>query len=292
MLVQSQPGPDGGETKGVTGDGSRLPAVFVLAATLITPMLLLWLWSQPRPVSSQELPPLLLDPAAVEAQEALDASRASTAPSTDDAERERRASCRERNLSELSSDTPPGVARARRAETVDALERLVAEHGEEVRSAVRAADLQRAMAALTGEVRGRARAAELGGLLTTYERYGMVEDARQRAPTFILRTAFKARWNAFHDRPLTEGFSPVERQAHWGWLALRAEGVSVATRLEAVGRYAEAGGVHAEEARATLLLQSGDRSGAAAAFEAAHAAHPTFRLRNRALAALSEQAHD
>ena len=148
MLVQSQPGPDGGETKGVTGDGSRLPAVFVLAATLITPMLLLWLWSLPRPVSSQELPPLLLDPAAVEAQEALDARRAATAPSTDDAERERRASCRERNLSELSSDTPPGVARARRAETVDALERLVAEHGEEVRSAVRAADLQRAIEVL------------------------------------------------------------------------------------------------------------------------------------------------
>ena len=258
----------------------------VLVLVLCTPGVCTWLFSRARPALATEVPALMLDAGGVAAQRTRDVAQAARAPESD-AATERREAYHECNRAELDVADRPSRAQRRRDRLIAALAAVEQEHGAESRAALRAADLERAMLLLRGQGEGE-RDAELGGLVGTLERYGMVQGGRQHAPAFVVRTAFKARWNAQHDRPLTEELGPLELRAYWGWLALEAETAPLEHRLTALGPYAEAGGTRDAEARGALLLQAGRRDEAAEAFEVAYRAAPSFRLRNHALAARSQ----
>lgn len=263
---------------------SRALALVALVATLVAPGLILWSWSRPRIAPPAEMPTLALPPDAIRAQLDEDATSAERVPD-DETTRARRALYVEANEAEIAGTDPPARARRRTerlAETLDALEEA---HGEPAVAGARVADLERAEAAMRGELPEVRRAGELGGFPEALERWNMARRGRQAAPRFVVRTAFKARWNVMHGRDATEGMSEIERRAHWGWLGLHGDAASLAMRLEALDHYEEVGGERAEEARAVLLYDEGMGNEAQAAFEAAHAGQPTFRLRNHALAA-------
>lgn len=252
-----------------------------LVIVLVLPGLMVWTWSLPSPAAPSEMPPLVLAPRAVEAQLEADRAAASRAPE-DEA---RLALYREANVAEHEGRETPGRAEARSEALVAALTALVREHGEGVIGELRARDVTRAEGALRGELPAGERIAELGDFVSMMRRYGMARDDRQVAPRFVVRVTLKARWNALHRRELTEGFSPIEEQAYWGWLAVRGEGAPSELRLEGLARFAQAGGANADEIRGVLLHDEGRLEEARDAFEDAYAARPSFRLRNHALAA-------
>lgn len=264
---------------------SRTLGTMALIAVVSTAGVLTWLMSRPLPALPTEMPVLAFDAGEVADQLRTDRRHAESLPSSERSGAHQTA-IHEANLGELDPGDRPASARARHERLVATLAAAMETHGDDVRLALRAADLQRAMHALreTGSERDR----ELGGLVPTLERYGMVENGRQVAPDFVVRTIFKARWNGRHDRPLTEDLSDAELRAYWGWLALEADSAPVARRLEAVTEFGRAGGAHEEEARGVLLMQAGRRDEAAEAFEAAWARTPRFRVRNHALAARAE----
>lgn len=262
------------------GKGTRSLATAALVLTVSTPALLAWSWSRPMEAAPVEVPALLLAPRAVQA--VRDADAALAAPSGRRADT-RRSIYEEANVAEHDATDYPGQARIRAGRLAMALNELVGEQGEAAIEACRVTDTERALRALRGDAEGGGVEA-LGGFVRMMERYDMAQGGRQTAPAFVVRTAFKARWNAVHGRELTEGFAPIELQAYWGWLALHARGAPLERRIEALDRYEAAGGRGAVEARGALLFESGDMGGAREAFEGAYAAHGTFRLRNHALA--------
>lgn len=271
---------------------SRMSAGAVLVAVLVAPALLVYAWSRPVAAPPREMPPLVLDPSAVHDTLARDAELAAQAPSGERAEARARL-YREANTAERAADDPPGRGEARRAELERALAALLEEGGEAAVAAARSSDLAELEPALRGELSDDERDAAIGGFVAMMQRYELVRDGARVAPRFVIRTLFAARWNAMHGRELTEGFSPVEGEAYWGWLGLRAEGAPIERRLEAIARYAEAGGAHADEARAVLLFDAGRLDEAREAFERAHAHRPSFRLQNHVLAcALDEGSTD
>lgn len=268
------------EAVGAPDRRARVRASAALVLCLITPGVLVWAWSRPVPASPLEMPPLVLDPSAVRAE--LEASRRAAERAPDDPERARL--YRESNVAEHEAADAPDRARARQEALEASLRAIVTEHGEQAVEALRARDVARAESALRGELAAGDRLAELGGFTRVMQRYGMARGDRQIAPRFVVRAALEARWNAMHGRPLTEGFAPVEEQAYWGWLATRGEGAPPGMRLEAVERYAAAGGARADEIRGVLLYDEGRVGEARRAFEDAYAASPSFRLRNHVLA--------
>ena len=192
------------------------------------------------------------------------------------------------NVGEHDATDYPGQARERVRRLLASTHGLVEEHGEEVIAQLRAADVLRGEQALRGELPAGDAISELGGFMRMMERYGMAANGQQVAPRFVVSTAFAARWNAMHDRDLTEGFSDIERRAYWGWLALHAVDAPMDLRMEAIGHYEAASGERADEARGVLLYDSGDMLAAEDAFNAAYDEHGAFRLRNHALAAASQ----
>lgn len=265
---------------------SRAMAGLVLVLVLVAPGLLVWSWSQPIAAPPREMPPLILEPSAVAEQLARDTEHAAAAP-TGEAEEERRRLVRELNVAEQEGRDPPGRAEQRRERLQAAVARLVAEHGADVLGRVRASDLARLEPALRGSLPSGDRVAELGGFVAMMERYDLVRDGRQVAPRFVVRTLFKARWNAIHGRELTEGLSDVELQAYWGWLALGAVSAPIERRLEGLERHVAAGGTGGTEARAVLLFDQGNLEEAREAFEDAWTETGSFRLRNHALSCAS-----
>lgn len=246
------------------------------------PGLLLWSWSRPQPAPPREVPPLALRPSAVAEQIRLDEAAAAAEPESEHTEL-RRDVYTETNTAEIEANDYPPTVEDRRRRLHAAVAAAVEAHGQEVIAEMRAADVQRMERALRGELGPNATTAELGAFIRMMERYAMASGGRQLAPRFVVRTAFKARWNAMHGREATEGFSDVELRAHWGWLALQAQSAPMAMRLEALEHYAQAGGPRAGEARGVLLYQAGRTEEAAEAFRAAHAARPSFRMRNHAI---------
>ena len=83
----------------------------------------------------------------------------------------------------------------------------------------------KALVELEQALEGTAEADEatvLGSFPATTERYGVFADGAPVAPFFVVRTLFAGRWNAIMGRELTDGMSPVEQRAYWGWLAVEA----------------------------------------------------------------------
>lgn len=231
---------------------SRIATGSALGLTLCAPLVLTWWWGLPRPdPTPPELPPLVLDAHEVERQLQRDERDRQLLPTGEPLARRRRL-YDETSVAEHELNEPPGRARARANRLRAALEAVLAAHGREALRPIRADDLARMEAALRGGLSSGERVAALGGFTRVLAQYGLVHDGVQVAPDFVVRTLFKARWNAMHHRPLTLGFSRVELQAYWGWLALRSPNAPLQQRYQALEHYETARGPHAGLARIAL----------------------------------------
>lgn len=177
------------------------------------------------------------------------------------------------------------AAQGREASLRTLVAELRASGGDRAIAALRA----RAMGDLDEALSGRRPPAERDAILGSFprmlERYGLTRGGRIVAPRFVVRTLFKARWNAVHRLAPVDGFGPAELRAYHGWLALRAESAPIAARIEAAAAYGQAGGERADEARGVLLYRAGRSEEAADAFVKAYQQSGSWRLRNHGLAA-------
>ena len=106
------------------------------------------------------------------------------------------------------------------------------------------------------------------------------------APELTVRALYKARWSSIHRRPFVDGFSRIELQAYWGWLALHGWGKPLHKREDALVAFRDAGGAGAQEAAALFDLLSGRAERAAASLQKLYSATGELRLRNMRLGAL------
>lgn len=126
----------------------------------------------------------------------------------------------------------------------------------------------------------------LGGFPEIAQRYGLVHRGVVVAPELAVRVLYEARWNAIHRRPFIDGFSRIELQAYWGWLALHGWGQPIEKREEALVSFREAGGEGSEEAAALFDLLAGRPDRAAASLRKLYEATGQLRFRNMSLGAL------
>lgn len=155
------------------------------------------------------------------------------------------------------------------------------EGGDDALAALRAQVVE----GLDGALRGHRddEGAFLGTFPRMLERYGALRDGERVAPEIVLRTLFAARFNGIMGLELTEGFSNVELQAYWGWLALGAQDAPQELRAQALDAYIEAGGVDGDEALGWFAFEAGDYTNAAR-FYARGGDAGNLRLRNHAVA--------
>lgn len=256
----------------------RAPHSIRLAAVLLPLCVLLLLWL-PRPTRPNRPPALQLQEQAVRAQLALDAERARTAPMDDDVE-ELQALFLESGQQEVAPYQQAFDLKQRMHRSYKLLQRITEAHGPEAIQALRAAATEALEPVLRGEVTGDARDALLGNFPNVLARHNATIDGHPVAPRFVIRTLYKARWNTLSGLPNSAGFSAIEGQAYFGWLALHADDVPLSMRLQAIPEFELAGGAHVDEAAGVLLYQAGHYSEARDAFERAHDKAPSLRVRN------------
>lgn len=262
----------------VTESGLKL-FLWLLVAALAGTVLAL-----PQPVDPWELPSLMLDRA--EASDAIDLDRAlaKEAPSSDEA-RALRTIFFEHGRAETN---PPYERREydrRQIAIHQAKQAFTESHGAASLGAMRAKAVEEAVRFL--DERGFAAAGDdpgiVGGFGEVLERYGAVHDGVLVAPPLTVRVFYKARWNSVHRLPFVDGFSPIELQAYWGWLALHGWGKPLQKRREALTAFRDAGGFGTEEAEALFDLLQGRAQEAEAALTSLHEASGLLRPRNLAL---------
>jgi len=177
----------------------------------------------------------------------------------------------------------------RQADIHRAIERLERVHGRRAFAAIRARaveDFMRVFADGAQEPDGDDQIGVVGGFVDILERYGAKYRGVVIAPMATVRALYKARWNLVHRTSATDGFSEIELQAYWGWLALHGWGVPLQERIAALDRYRKAGGANVAEAAALFTLLEGRPEEAARALQALYESKRELRLRNFALAAL------
>jgi hypothetical protein len=125
----------------------------------------------------------------------------------------------------------------------------------------------------------------LGGFPVIAERYGLIVDGKIIAPELTVRSLYKGRWNAIHRRPLQDGFSQIELQAYWGWLALHGWGRPLPQRIDALVAFKEADGYGVNEAAALFDLLNGHPERAAKSLDALYQDLGELRLRNLSMGA-------
>lgn len=241
----------------------------------------------PRPVRPMETPSLVLDGTRVRAVQARDGSRAERVPRSE-AARKLEHLVRAQNRAEVGPGEPPGAVGQRRAALRRAVDAVRARHGSQGLAALRAEAARNLQPALAGALEGPALDAFLGSFPRMVRRYGLWVEDRRVAPWFVVRTLFKAQWNALVGLAPTDGLEGEEVRAYWGWLALHARDVDPSLRMKALARYADAGGTHIAEAHAVLALQAGRVPEAARWMTRAHEARGGLRLRNQLLWLLTE----
>jgi hypothetical protein len=232
----------------------------------------------PRAVAPLELPGLVLDAAAVAAQEREDSALAASAPKTQEAQALWDTYVRF-GESELTSGEPAELEPRRRS-MLRAQEAVVAASGARAGAAMRALALSKFEAALAGEVPQP----ELKGLLGLFPhvlvRYMAARDGIELAPHFVVRTLYKARWNRMCGLLPEADLSAIERRAYFGWMGLHAANLSIRERRQALIAYAAAGGTESEQALGVLAFVDEDYARAAGALERAYAKSTNLRLRN------------
>jgi hypothetical protein len=260
--------------------------ILALASLLVMGLTALLL---PRPILPSETPGLHLDRDAVAAVLARDAELSTKAPSNEAASRLLEI-YRAIGRAQRASDTmTEGEANDAAFEMRRAVDELGADS--EAFLALRASVVERLSDALTGRLSAEERQAIVGDFEVTLDRFGLRRGRRLVAPMIVVRTLFKARFDNVVHVETTHHFEPVELLAYWGWLALEAEGIDPQRRIAAAAEYEAVGGARAAEARAALLLMSGDLR-ASDAYDALDPARSHLRWRNEALAALAVEAED
>ena len=238
----------------------------------------------PQPVDPWELPSLMLERA--EASDAIDLDRAlaKEAPSSDEA-RALQTIFIEHGRAETN---PPYERREydrRQIAIHQAKQAFTDAHGAASLGAMRAKAVEDAVRFL--DERGFAAAGDdtgiVGGFGEVLERYGAVHDGVLVAPPLTVRVFYKARWNSVHRLLFVDGFSPIELQAYWGWLALHGWGKPLQKRREALTAFRDAGGFGTEEAEALFDLLQGRAEEAEAELTRLHEASGLLRPRNLAL---------
>jgi hypothetical protein len=265
----------------VTESGLKL-IVWVVAASVLGTML-----AVPQPVDPWEMPSLVLDRAAASDAISLDETLAKEAPKSEEAEA-LRALFLDHGRSEANLPYERSVYDQRQVAIHHAMASLVEKHGAQAIAAMRAEALEtfvRVFADGRREPQGDVEIAVLGGAVEILKRYGAMHRGVLVAPPLTARVFYKARWNAVHRRPLIDGFSDVELQAYWGWLALHGWGKTLYEREEALLAFRDAGGVGTEEAAALFDLLAGQPNRASKSLEKLYLASGELRLRNLALGA-------
>jgi hypothetical protein len=242
----------------------------------------------PQPVDPWEMPSLVLDRAAVSDAIALDQTLAKEAPDSEEA-RALRLLFLDHGRSEAN---PPHERREhdrRQAEIHRATKAMIKKHGEPALEAMRADAVEELVHVFgdgSHEAWSEREEGVLGGFPTVLKQYGAVRRGVVVAPPLTLRVFYKARWNSIHRRPFVEGFSPIEKQAYWGWLALHGWGKPLEKREEALVAFRDAGGFGTLEAAALFDLLEGNPARASNSLQQLYEASGQLRLRNFSLGAL------
>jgi len=258
----------------MTPSGARLIVVTVGACCVGL------LIALPRPIEPTELPALRLDAAAV--TEVRAARRAASAPESPQAALLRNLYL-EQGRAEVNRDTESALE-VRRTRVDNAVAAFLEAHDEEALAALRNAMVAELPAALGGDLEPEEEEGTLGSFPRILERYHAAVDGVVVAPDFVVETLYAARWNTIFHREPTDGFTDVEKQAYWGWLALRSR-ADMELRKSALEHFAEAGGSGAAEAAAVLAFHSGSPAQAAILFDRLYEGTGELRFRNHALAA-------
>lgn len=233
----------------------------------------------PRAVAPLELPALVLDGQAVQAQQQEDARMAAAAPQTQRAE-SLWAMYLKFGETEVVTLDQPQFLEQRRIALRHARQLLIDESGPVAATAMRAFALSRFEAALAGELPK----SELKGILGVFPhalvQHQVTRDGIELAPHFVVRTLYKARWNRMCGLEPEAELSRIEKRAYFGWMGLHAANLSIRERENGLLGYAAAGGAHAEQALGVLAFVDGDFGRAAHSLERAYAKQASLRLRN------------
>lgn len=266
----------------VTESGLKLIS-WVVGASFVGAMLAI-----PQPVDPWEMPSLVL-----EREATVDAIRFDEALATEALE-----SREARTLQSLFLDhgraeaSPPYELREynrRQADIHRATEALIDKHGPAAFEAMRAGAVEEFIDAFyrsRGVPRDDHEVAMLGGFPEIAVRYGLMKGDVVVAPELSIRALYKARWNAIHRQDFTAGFSKIELQAYWGWLALHGWGTPLDTRQAALVSFREAGGLGTEEAAALFDVLDGRFERAGLSLRDLYEQRGELRLRNLSLGAL------
>ena len=242
----------------------------------------------PQAVDPWEMPSLVLDRATASDAIRFDEALATDAPRSAESET-LRSLFLEHGRAEAN---PPYALREydrRQAASHRATQALLAEAGPPALDAMRARaveDFVRVFYDRPGEAHNDEAIAILGGFPEIVARYGLVRGGVVIAPELTVRVLYKARWNSIHRQPFVDGFSTVELQAYWGWMALHGWGQPLDKRETALLSFRDAGGTGTEEAAALFDLLGGRPDRAAASLQQLYASRGELRLRNMALGAL------
>lgn len=255
---------------------------WVAAAALVAAMLAI-----PQPVDPWEMPALVLDRAQAADAVHFDAVLAADAP--DGAEAETlRSLFLEHGRAEANPPYPRQEYDRRQAAIHGATRDLVAKAGAPGFDAMRARaveDFVRVFYDRPHEALSDEDIAILGGFPEIEARYGLVRAGVVVAPELTVRALYKARWNSIHRQPFVDGFSKVELQAYWGWMALHGWGQPLDKREEALLLFRDAGGYGTEEAAALFDVLAGRLQRGATSLQKLYVSSGQLRLRNMALGA-------
>lgn len=257
--------------------------VWVIAASVAGTTLLV-----PQPVDPWEMPSLVLDRVAVSDAIGLDQTLAKEVPDSEEA-RTLRSLFLDHGRSEANPPYEATEYDQRQAAIHRAMEAFIDKHGTPAFEAMRAGaveDFVRVFGDGTHEAQDDYETGVIGGVREILEQYGALHRGVVVAPPLTVRTFYKARWNAVHRRPFVEGFSQIELQAYWGWLALHGWGKPLRKREDALVAFRDAGGFGTQEAAALFDLLGGRPDRAGKSLERLYAHRGELRLRNLALGTL------
>jgi hypothetical protein len=270
------------ELPSVTESGFKL-ICWVVAAALVGATLAI-----PQAVDPWEMPSLVLDRAAVSDAIRFDQALAGEAPNSEEAQK-LRSLFLDHGRSEVNPPYEVSEYDQRQVAIHRATQALLDRHGRHAFEAMRALaveDFARAFHDGNYEPQNDEEIAMMGGFSEIAERYGLVHRGVVVAPELTVRALYKARWNSIHRQPFVDGFSQIELQAYWGWLALHGWGKPLEKREEALVAFRDAGGFGAQEAAALFDLLSGRPERAARSLQRLYAVRGELRLRNMGLGAL------
>lgn len=270
------------ESRPVTESGFKLIS-WVVAAALVAATLAI-----PQAIDPWEMPALMLDRTAASDAIRFDEALAADAPASAEAQT-LRSLFLEHGSSEANRPYPVKEYDRRQAAIHRATRALLESGGPPAFDAMRARAVEdfvdlfydRPHDGLSDE-----EIAILGGFPEIESRYGLVHRGVVIAPELTVRALYKARWNAIHRQPFIDGFSRIELQAYWGWMALHGWGQPLDKRESALISFREAGGAGTEEAAALFDLLGGRPDRAATSLQRLYDSTGELRLRNMALGAL------